>query len=530
VPRSFLPALRGALGLETKGLSERVRASSSIYAVPGQPLLSGRWNVRKAVREGYQANPLVFRAIEVIATNAIKQKIIFRQGDPDDGDPITQISQDPSRVLYTLNRRANPWETAKIFRHRLVAQFMLSSKGVFIEVVRSRSGGIALLNVLDPDIVDILPQERRDASGKVIDTDPLGTFQVQVPSAGYEYLPRYRPEASVAEQPSSVLWLRSPHPTVMWEGMSPTEAAAMSIDLDKYARVYNKRFLQNDGRPGGLISVKGTITPDTEERIQAQFMGGPNSAGHPVVIGADQLSYVDTAGSPRDMQWGDLSDFTRRDIAIAFGVPESVLGDASGRSWDNADAEYGMFWEHRMQPLLDMLDDQLDVLTGGGFDDDLYLRHDTSRVWVLGRHKRERQDRAGKDFDRGVLTVDEYRKELEMEPLEVPATRVLWLAAGKIPAGSDTQDTTDAAGLQQVGMGQLANPAAEAQAGAQLGSQAGAQLAADNTQASQLRLAAGQDRGGGGLERRDILGGEVDQGEHSRARDDVLPLRPEEWR
>jgi HK97 family phage portal protein len=537
----FLPAVRGLLGLgglETKGLAERIRSSASAYVVPGQPYRQSKWNVKKAVEEAYQGNPLVYRAIEVMCQNAIARKIVFRRGDPEDGKIISKISDDPTRLLYVLNRRANPWETAKIFRHRLVAQYALSSKGVYIEVIRTRAGGIGILNILDPDLCEKIPYEKRDpATGKVIEFDPVGTLQYQVASGGYNYLPRFDPTKSALQQPAAYLWVRSPHPTVMWEGMSPTEAAAMSIDLDRYARHYNRRFLQNDGRPGGLISIKGVVSQEAEERVQAQFMGGPESAGRPVVIAADQVSYVDTSATPRDMMWDNLQKFTRTDIAIAFGVPESVLGDASGRTFDNADAEYSMFWEHRMGPLLASLDDQLDVLTGSTWDDDLFLWHNTSDVWVLGRHQREREDRAADDLERGAITVDEYRVITGRDPWDVPATRVLYIPSSRIPVGDAEHpgDADDVAQLQQLGMGQPADPGAEAQAGAEIGSRAGVRAAENVNNATQLRLVAGEGRSSPGLERRDLLGGRVVlelEGEQSRARpgDEGEPGGPAEWR
>lgn len=537
----FLPAVRGLLGLgglESKGLAERIRASATAYVVPGQPYSRSRWSVKKAVEEGYQGNPLVYRAIEVMCQNAIARKVVFRKGDPTDGEIISKINQDPTRLLYVLNRRANPWETAKIFRHRLVAQYALSSKGVYLEVIRTRANGIGMLNVLDPDLCDIIPFEKRDPeTNKVVATDPLGTLRVQVPTGGYNYLPRFDPTKTVADQPASFLWIRSPHPTVMWEGMSPTEAAALSIDLDRYARHYNRRFLQNDGRPGGLISIKGVISEESEQRVQAQFMGGPESAGRPVVVAADQVSYVDTSATPRDMMWDNLQKFTRADIAIAFGVPESVLGDASGRTFDNADAEYAMFWEHRMQPLLASLDDQLDILTSGGWDDDLFLWHNTSDVWVLGRHQREREDRAAADLERGAITIDEYRQITGKDPWDVPATRVLYVAAGRVPVGDAKHpgDADETAKLQQLGMGQPADPGAEAQAGAAIGSAEGARIANDNVNAQRLRLVAGEGRAAPALEQRDLLGGRVVlelEGEQSRARPggEGEPGGPAEWR
>lgn len=482
------PAETGASSaLETKGLPERIRAAARNYITPGVPY-SSYWNVDRAVREGYEGNPLVYRAVEVMCQNAIAQRVVLRQGDPDEGDMISEVGKDPTRLLYVLNKRANPWETAKVFRHRLVAQFALSKPGVFVQVVLTRAGRIGFLHLVDPDLVEMVPTP----------DDPIAAFRIRTPNAatGYDYLPRFDPDNPA---PSSILWLRNPHPTVMWEGMSPIQAAGLSIDLDKYARIYNRRFLQNDGRPGGLLSVKGTVNRDTLERIQAQFQGGPESAGKTTVIQADAVSYADTSGSPRDMMWGELSTFTRKDISIAFGVPESVLGDASGRTFDNADAEYEMFWQHRMKPMLVALDDQLDVLTGG-FDDDLYLRHDLSKVWVLGRHKRDAVRNAASDVASGLITINEYRELAELDKFPGPVADVLLIPGGKIVGTDDQEIADEVAALPMLGTPAPADPGVSAQDGAQQGAEMGGHVAENVNNAAQLRLVSGGDRAPAALE------------------------------
>lgn len=486
--RQFLPALfrrSPPADLETKGLPDRVRASSSAYVVPGVPY-SQTWSTKRAVDEAFIPNPAVYRCVEVICTNAISKAIQLRQGDPETG-PVIDVRHDPTRISYVLNRRSNPWETAKIFRHRMVAQYLLSSRGVYMEVVRSRAGGIALLNLLDPDLVEVVPTE----------DDPIAGFRMRTPnsSTGYDYLPRFDPAKSVHEQPAGILWLRNPHPTIMWNGTSPTQAAGIAIDLDKYARLYNRRFLQNDGRPGGLLSVKGTVTPGTLEIIQSQFMGGPESAGRTTVIAADSVSYADTSGNPRDTLWGDTMDRNRAEIGMAFGVPESVMGDASGRTFSNADAEYTMFWEHRMLPLVRSLDDQLEILTAILGEDEVFLRHDLSQVWVLGRYQREREDRLAADQQAGYVSIDEVRVAKGLPPRNVPATRVLWIPAAKL-AVADAEHPHDA---KEAAAAPVGGPVTAASAGsgqAQIGDGFGSDSETDQF--------GGQ--GGGGADLRVISG------------------------
>lgn len=476
--RRWFPAIRNRLsGADPNTLDSRITSTPRGYVVPGQPYFN-EWNVDRAVTEGYAWNPYVYRAVEFIAQNERARRVVLRDGDPDTGATIDPSRQDREqrRILRTLNRRANPWEVAQIWRHRLTAQFLLSSRGVFIEAVRTRSGGIHSLYLLDPDRVDIVPG-RRPTDGQQPDTMPYGmqqmgaitpieAFRVTHGTPGaphWEHRPPFDPHADPQEQPSGIVWIRSPHPTILARGMSPMEAAGLSTDLDRMARLYNRRFMAEDGRPGGILAVKGPLSDEYAEILQRRFQGGPDVSGaRTTVIEADEMNWTDTSGHPRDTQWGDTMDRTRQEIATAFGLSESALTGASGETFDNADADYARDWEHCMLPLFRLLDAQLDVLTPGGFDDDTFLAHDVSDVWVLGRHQRAREDRAAEDLARGAITIDEYREVCDLEPLNVPATRVLWIEPQKlaIEDGTPAHDgDAEEAASAPMGNGQPTPPA-----------------------------------------------------------------------
>lgn len=522
--KRWLPALRGALGggIETKGLAERVRSSSVGYAISGVPY-SSNWNVNRAVREGFQANPWIFRAVEVMAYTSLRRRIVLREGDPDDG-PLVPMTADPSRLLFVLNRRSNPWETAAMFRYRLWAQFLLSSKGVYIEVSRSRAGRIAQTTLLDPDLVNAVPSK----------DNPIASFEVRTTGdtgGDLDYLPPYDPEAS--EQTNSVLWVRSPHPTVLTQGMSPMEAAGLSIDLDRYARLYNRDYMQSGGRPGGILGVRGSVTPETVTALQNRFNENARP-GATTAIQADAMFYQDLSTAPRDMQWGEVMDRMRKEASMTFGVPESMMGDASGRTFDNADAEYGIFMEHRFAGLAGMIDDQLDVLTGA-YSDDLWLRHDLSDVWVLKRHRRAEEDRMAAELERGVITYNDYREFLGLEAIDAPWARVHWIMPNKAAGYADDAGDADEAAKTPIlspGAGAApADPGMEAQNGAALGAGLASYNAQTNANAATMRQAVAQGQGrssGGGfgaLQLAHARPAEL-EGKESRAR----PGRPATWR
>lgn len=424
--QTWLPALRERF--ETKGLAARVRSSSVAYSVAGQPYASG-WSTQRAVESGYLANPWIFRACEVIAHTEIRRRITLRSGEDPHTSPEVPMRQDRSRVLYCLNRRANPWETAKMLRYRLVVLWLLSPRGVPVEVSRSRAGRLAMLNILDPDLVDPIPSRN----------NPISAFEVRTTGdtgGGRDILPAFDPEDR--GQTNSVLWLRSPHPTMIARGMSAMQPAGLSVELDRYARLYNRDYMQAGGRPGGILGVRGQVTPETLTTLQDRF-NRDSRPGETSAIQADAMFYQDLSTSPRDMQWGEVMDRMKHEASMVFGVPESMMGDASGSTFDNADAEYAIFLEHRFAPLIELIDDQLDLLTGG-YDDDLWLRHDLSDLWVLKRHRRAEEDRQAEELRRGTITMNEYRAFLGLPGIDAPWANVHWFEPNKA-AGHDGDAT-----------------------------------------------------------------------------------------
>ncbi|HEX5781247.1 MAG TPA: phage portal protein, partial [Solirubrobacteraceae bacterium] len=389
-------------------------ATAAQYHSKGTPY-SSAWSVERVVKDAFERVIWAFRAIDAIASNEARLPYELRKGvtAEDDGEPVA--SKDP--LLRLLNRRANPYETAEQFRYRLVCQLLMSKKGVFVEVVRDNVRRVSALHLLPPDRTSPIPDDKKFVSG----------FRITKARGGYDDIPADR-----------VLWLRKPHPVDPYLATIPLEAAGISIDLDFYARLYNRNFMLNDGRPGGIVGVKGNLNRDDAAELKRRFAGGPSQAGRTSVIEADEISYVDTATTPRDAQYVQTLKVTKEDILLAFGTPESVLGNASGRTYDNADAEEHVFWRATMRGYLDNLAGAFDALTEGGEEDDLTLRHNTRSVSVLQRDEKERDAKALADYQAGALSLDEYLELVGKKKLDVPLSRVRWVAnAGKVPVGAD---------------------------------------------------------------------------------------------
>lgn len=452
--------LAGLLQTETKALgSTTSRALSqgttqTAYNVTGGT--NGRWDIQHAIEQGMERVIWVFRCVDAIASNASSVPIVVREYDDVDG----KIIHDPY-INKLLNRRPNSYETAQQFRYRLASQLLLSRTGAFIEVRKNRMGRPAELQLLPPSSVTPLRDPDHYVRG----------YNVRSATNGITYL-----------RPDEVIWIRiRPHPTDPYAQLTPMVAAGIAADTDWLARMYNRNFLANDGRPGMLINVQGQLSPEDAAEIKRRFSGGIMTAGQTTVIESDGIDAQDMSTNPRDAMYLEAIAGSKQDILLSFGVAESVLGNASGRTFDNADAEFEVFWTVTMVPFMDATAAGFDGLTAGGFEDNLLVAHDYSKVDVLQRRARERHDKDLAEVAAGTMTIDQYLIRVGREPFNVPGSQVLWLPAGKIPVGVDDATTSKAQALQQVGMGALP-PGAD-------GSTGGAASSAQQLTAQQRQIA-----------------------------------------
>jgi HK97 family phage portal protein len=337
----------------------------------------------------------VARCIDAIAGNQARLPIILRKDNSPDGEILVGNKAKNNSLLEVLNTKSNVGENSFIFRYRMSAQLLLGTRGVFIEKVRGRDGRIIGLNLLPPQSTAPIPDAKKFVSG----------YEVQMPYG-----------QKIIMKPDDVCWIRRPHPLDPYLSLTPLESAGVAIEIENLAKLYNRNYLLNDGRPGGLLVLRGEIEDDDKEELKSRFRGNIGRAGHTTVISADDgVDYVDTSASPRDVAYAQMRQITKEEILASFGVPESVIGNAAGRTFSNASEEIRVFWMETMLPHLEPLARSLDEL-----DDEYYIDFDTSEVPILQLYKQERERYLMQEFQTGLISNNEYRigsgrKEVEAD-------------------------------------------------------------------------------------------------------------------
>lgn len=368
-------------------------ANNPSYA--GRPYRDG-WDIERAYREGLAKVTWVFRCVDAISGNQARLPAVLRKNNSPYGEIVTKGRN--TKTLDLLNTTPNDHENAFVFRYRLSSQLLMSSRGVFIEKIQARDGATMALHLLPPQSTAPIPDPRKFVSG----------YEVKLPNGETVTLP-----------PEKVIWIRRPHPLDPYLSMTPMEAAGVAIEIENLAKVYNRNYLINDGRPGAILNVRGEIDEDDKDELRSRFRGNLNRTGQTTVISSeDGIDYIDTSANPRDAAYLQMREITKEEILAAFGVPESVIGNAAGRTFSNAAEEIRVFWMETMAPHLETLARGFDSL-----DDKHYIDFDTSAVPILVLAKQERQRYLMDEFSMGLISGNEYRdgagrKKVESELMD----------------------------------------------------------------------------------------------------------------
>lgn len=366
--------------------------------VANNPNYAGRayrdpWDIERAYREGMAKVTWVARCIDAISGNQARLPVILRKDNDPDGEIVTKRKSRSNPLFDLLNTKSNIGENSYAFRSRLSAQLLMSTRGAFIEKVRGRDGRLIGLNLLPPQHTAPIPDPKTFVSG----------YEVLMPNGD-----------KIIMKPDDVVWVRRPHPLDPYLSLTPMESAGVAIEIEVLAKLYNRNYLLNDGRPGGLLVLKGEIDEDDKSELANRFRGNLGRVGGTSVIASeDGVDYVDTSSNPRDAAYIQMRQITKEEILASFGVPESVIGNAAGRTFSNAAEEVRVFWIETMLPHLELLARAFDEL-----DADHYVDFDTSEVPILVIYKQEREQFLLNELQQGLISPNEYRSATGKEKVK----------------------------------------------------------------------------------------------------------------
>ena len=139
------------------------------------------------------------------------------------------------------------------------------------------------------------------------------------------------------------------------KGYSPVTLARETIGAAKAAEEHGSTFFGNSAIPGGIVSTKNRLDPESKSRFRDDFErmhGGDNK--HRVGVFDMELSWQQIGMSNEDAQFLETRKFTKSDIATWFRIPPHMIGDLErSTSWGSGIEQQSIgFVRYTLRPWL----------------------------------------------------------------------------------------------------------------------------------------------------------------------------------
>ena len=380
--------------------ANRPPGEDNLSALTGQP---GQGWARSEYGRYMATSPSVYAAVKLRADALTRPPLrVYRQDSLPSGagygnETGRRATVSPSHPVARLLERVNPWHTrTDLWR---ATETHLCLWGAAFWAIERGEDGEPELWPLRPDRMVVIPDRREYVRGFV-----------------------YRGVAEpVAYTPDEIVWLRYFNPLEELAGLSPLAPARLSADMGHEGLSFNRHLLRNSARPDFLLLTNHELNESELEefyaRWEARYQGAGN-AHRPAVASA--VRDVKTLGlSHRDIDFIQGLRWSLEEVSRAYGVPKLLLGDFERATYANVQASERMFWRNTIVPEVKFLEEQLNrmLLPRLGYPN-LCVEFDLSVIEALQEDENNRVQRETALLDRGVLTINEVRRERNLP--EVP--------------------------------------------------------------------------------------------------------------
>lgn len=372
-------------------------------------------NYTNYAEETYMKNVIAFRCMDYKAKSvaSVPWKL-FKQLE----EGREMIKQHP---IIELIKRPNPQYSWQVLMIRCLIYFDISGNSFFEKVSPDTGPNITIpqeLYNLRPDKFKIEQNDKGQIIAYIYDNSEI--FEVD-PITGE----------------SDIKHIKSFHPTNDIWGLSTTEPTAREIDSSNDATEWNKKVLENEGRPGMIIMAGGGMNQKQYDRLEKHlretYEGAANAGKTLILESTDKIDAKPYNWNPKEMDFIEGNRELARRVCLGYGVPPQLLGIPGDSTYSNYKEARQAFWEETVLFYLNLIKSELNNWFFPNEEEKLYIDFVLDDVPALEPKRTMLWDRAQKsDF----LTVNEKREMVKYEKIEggdvilTPATMIPLEMAG----------------------------------------------------------------------------------------------------
>ena len=400
--------------LQRKSMTEEYRASS-LESIVGR-VLSGMFrfgsgkSYTSQVNEGLSMNPYVYRCADLRSTAvASLEPVIYDQDD----EAI------PNHPLLQVLRAPNPLMSWRDLVYRTQIDYVINGNTFVVPLLTIN--GVGELWPASPGNVSAVE------TGDIF--DPVSEWQVSTA------------RGVISVEPSRMIHMHTATDLNGVWGISPLEAAGLSIEQQSMARRWNVSLMANGAKTSIVVQDPNPMTASMFEDFKARLSAGhagPERAGSVMVL--DRGKTISTAGfNARDMDYSQSVTTSAREIAIAMGVPPELVGDSANKTYSNAQEANKEFAAHTVKPQADLFYSTLTRKLAHLYPDVARIGYDEAQIDGLkGDESSIITALTSCDF----LTTNEKRARLSYGPVEGGDRVLTDMSRIDINDGYDVQNFT----------------------------------------------------------------------------------------
>ena len=338
-------------------------------------------------------SPVLYRCVEQIVNACAPLDLVISRGD----EAIVKHS-----IGELFNRKPNDYQSALSFKQAIFQRLELSESGAYVYVERDAgTSSILGLHLLTGARVETYLDDTSFIADKL-----LG-YKVSKSGGDFVLLPE------------ELLHIRYPDPNNPYAHKPPYRSAEQTIELDEYARVWQRQTFATTGTAGLVVKASGVDEKEFEDIKKSVAMRntGAKNPNKALLLASDNseatFDVTDLTVSSREMDYVASRGVNAEQIMLAFGIPKDLL--TSGSTYENQKQAQTNFWTNTIIPKLATIASEIDLVLLP--DEDLRADYNISEVDALRENEDAIIERIVKKSEKNLITLNEGRAEMGYEPM-----------------------------------------------------------------------------------------------------------------
>ncbi len=199
-------------------------------------------------------------------------------------------------------------------------------------------------------------------------------------------------------------------------GLSVLSYASRSVKLANNTENSANSFFTNGCNLAGVLTVQGQLSDNQRQDIRKSWNNAYSNGGNGLAVLQGNMEYKPIQLSAADSQLLESRLFNVQDIARFFGISPVLLGDLSHSSYSTIEATQNQFLLHTLYPYIEMIEEEFDRKLLKPSESNLRINVDETAL--LKTDKAAQAQYYGTLIDKGIVCINEVRKELGYSPIE----------------------------------------------------------------------------------------------------------------